>query len=187
MPLFSLRFQVLCGIVFAAAAARVALFFQPNINPIAAMALFGGAYFASRWLALLVPLLAMVVSDLVLGIMFLGFSDMIAGRFFVYGAFVLIVVIGFLLRDNVSPLTVGSAAVGSSVLFFVVTNVGSWLTMPMYPLTFEGLIAAYTAAIPFFHLTLVGDLVFVGVLFGGFALVKQKFPELRGRPESVAG
>jgi hypothetical protein len=41
-----------------------------------------------------------------------------------------------------------------------------------------GLIACYVAAIPFFHYTLLGDLFFVGALFGLFELAKMKFPQL---------
>ena len=57
---------VLVAMIAAAALSRL-LPHPPNFAPIEAMALFGGAYFASRRLAFLVPLLAMAASDLLLG------------------------------------------------------------------------------------------------------------------------
>jgi hypothetical protein len=48
----------------------------------------------------------------------------------------------------------------------------------MYPKTGAGLAECFLAAIPFFHYTLLGDLFYVGVLFGAFELAKFKFPRL---------
>jgi len=53
-----------------------------------------------------------------------------------------------------------------------------WLTGNLYPKTGEGLATCFTAAIPFFHYNLLGDLFFAGILFGTFELVKAKFPQL---------
>ena len=39
----------------------------PNVVPIAAMALFAGAFFSNRMLAYLVPLAAMIISDVIIG------------------------------------------------------------------------------------------------------------------------
>jgi hypothetical protein len=65
------------------------------------------------------------------------------------------------------------------VLFFTVTNFGTWLTSGMYPPTFSGLVACFVAAVPFFQNTLAGDLVFSALLFGGFALLEQRLPIFR--------
>src|SRR3989442_15488674 len=61
------RFAVLFGLVLVAAASRLVPH-PPNLTPIAAMALFGGAYFPDKRAAFLVPLAAMFLSDLVLGL-----------------------------------------------------------------------------------------------------------------------
>ena len=61
------RSMVLIGIVAAAALARLVPH-PPNVTPIAAMALFGGACFTNRKMAYLLPLAAMLLSDVVLGI-----------------------------------------------------------------------------------------------------------------------
>jgi hypothetical protein len=70
------------------------------------------------------------------------------------------------------------ASVISSVSFFILTNFGLWLSTSYYAKTGAGLAACYTAAIPFFHQTLLSDLFFVGLLFGLYHLVKMKFPVL---------
>jgi hypothetical protein len=176
--MWNVRFVTLVGIVLAAAAMRL-LPHPPNVTPIAAIALFGGAHFASKRAALAVPLLAMWLSDLVLGF---GVHRVMP---FVYASFALIVVLGRLIRDRRSALAVGAAALTGSVLFFVITNVGVWLVGDLYPRTVEGLVACYVAAIPFFRNTLAGDLLYAGALFGGFALAEWRFPALRRQSASV--
>jgi hypothetical protein len=70
------------------------------------------------------------------------------------------------------------ASIGGSVVFFIVSNFGVWLTGTMYPMTFEGLLACFSAAVPFFRNMLFGDLFFAGVLFGAYDYVKVKYPVL---------
>ncbi len=164
------RLAVLLSVIIAAAAFR--LFpHPPNVNPIAALALFGGASFSDKRLAFLVPLAALFSSDLVLGL----YSHME----FVYASFAMIVGIGLLLRKNRNVIAIGGAAVVSSVLFFAVTNFGTWATQSLYPHTFAGLVTCYAMAIPFFQNTLAGDLFFTALLFGGFVLLERSFPALR--------
>ncbi|CAN5225140.1 MAG: hypothetical protein M3448_00075 [Pseudomonadota bacterium] len=165
------RLLVLLLAIFAAAAMRL-LPHPPNFSPIAAMALFSGAYLPKRALAFAAPFGALVLSDIFLG----GFYR---GMEFVYLSFGLTVLIGWMVAKRKSPLVVGGAAVASSVLFFVLTNFGMWLFSGFYPLTLAGLVACYAAAIPFFQNTLAGDLFFAALLFGGFALAERALPALR--------
>lgn len=164
------RLYALAAVILAAAAARL-LPHPPNFTPIAAIALFGGAHFSNRLAAFGVPLVAMLLSDLVIGFH--------AGMPSVYAAFVLITLIGLGLRSRLQPLWIGAAALSASALFFVVTNLGVWLGGGMYPMTGAGLTATFVAAIPFFGNTLAGDMFFAGILFGGFTLAERWFPILR--------
>ena len=164
--------------IFAAAAMRL-LPHPPNFSPIAAMALFSGAYLPKRALAFVAPFGALVISDALLG----GFYP---GMNFVYLSFALTVLIGWAVAKRKSPLVVGGAAVTSSVLFFVLTNLGMWLFSGFYPLTWQGLAACYVAAIPFFQNTLAGDLFFTALLFGGFALAERLVPALRQQQAAAA-
>ena len=168
------RLLALVAAVFAAAAMRLVPH-PPNFSPIAAMALFSGAYLPKRELAFVAPFAALLLSDVALG----GFYP---GMNFVYFSFGLTVLIGWAVASRKTPLTIGAAAIASSVLFFVLTNFGMWLFSGFYPLTSAGLVACYVAAIPFFQNTLAGDLMFTALLFGGFAIVERLVPAIR-RPE----
>jgi hypothetical protein len=163
------KFWILTAMIFAAAFVRL-IPHPPNFAPVAAMALFGGAYFSKKWAAFLVPIAAMLFTDLIL-----GFHETMWA---VYLSFALIVTIGMLILKEKKIGNIFFASVISSVSFFIITNFGAWLSSGIYPKTTTGLVTCYTAAIPFFHQTLLSDLFFVGVLFGLYHLVKIKFPVL---------
>jgi hypothetical protein len=171
------RMMVLVSTVILAAMARL-LPHVPNVTPIAAMALFGGAYLANRWLAYLLPLAAMLVSDLVLGYTLYG-RTLLHSQPIVYACIVLTVAMGTLIRDRRSPLQVGSVTLGSSIIFFILTNFAVWVDGSLYPSTGLGLVSCYTAAIPFFRNSVAGDMTFAVLLFGGFALLEARIPSLR--------
>jgi hypothetical protein len=122
----------------------------------------------------------MFLSDLAIGLLSgnlsLGLHQLIP---VVYGSFALIVYLGFWLRSRRTVVPIAGAALASSVLFFVLTNFGVWALDSWYPKTWEGLVACYVAAIPFFHNTLVGDAVYTTVFFGGLALAEKGLPALR--------
>ena len=161
---------IVSGMVFIAAFVRL-IPHPPNFAPIAAMALFGGAYFNKKWAAFLLPLLAMFITDLIIGFH--------ATMWAVYISFVIIVGSGMFLIKQKKVTNIILASVSSSVLFFVITNFGLWISTPYYAKTGAGLAACYTAAIPFFHYTLLGDIFFVSLMFGVYELVRAKVPQLR--------
>jgi hypothetical protein len=160
------------SIIISAALSRLLPHF-PNVTPIAAVALFSGAYLADRRLAFFVPLAAVFVSDIILG--FYGPGEMAA----VYVSFAIVVALGLWLREKRSALRIGSAAIAASLLFFVITNFAVWAFGTLYPKTGAGLIECYIAALPFFRHTLAGDLSYTLLLFGGFALLERNLPALR--------
>lgn len=133
----------------------------PNFAPIAAMALFGGVYLDKKY-ALIMPFLAMFISDI-----FLGFHSTMA---FVYGSFLITGIIGLSLKSHKTRLNVIAATLISSLLFFLITNFGVWLVSGLYPKSLAGLIQSYFFAIPFFRNTLLGDLFYVGLFFGSYEL-----------------
>ena len=132
----------------------------PNVTPLVAIALFGGTYGSKRW-AVLLPLLIVAASDLVL-----GWHDTIP---FTWGAFVLTGMLAWWLRAHPTALRIAVAAAASAFLFFVITNFGVWVAGTLYPRTAEGLWHCYVAAVPFFRNTLLGDLAYTAVFFGGYA------------------
>ena len=173
----------LSGLIVLAALSRL-LPHPPNFSPVEAIALFGGAYFASRQWALVVPLLAMLLSDLALGAVHgARYASYLGGVSFwsVYACIALSTLMGFSLRGKVGGARLLGYSLAGSVLFFVVTNFAVWLGSPMYPQTPAGLTAAYVAGIPFFKWTVLGTLAYAALLFGGFALLRGRVPALRAQ------
>ena len=177
------RLITLSAIVGLAALSRL-LPHPPNVTPIAAIALFAGAHFCNRKAAFLLPIAAMFLSDLVIGFAVYG-GALLKSQPVVYFCMLMAGVIGRLIRNNGSALKIASATLGNAVMFYLVTNFAVWAWGALYPRTWSGLIACYTAAIPFFRNSLIGDITFVAVLFGGFAVLQRFFVSLREQQEPL--
>lgn len=137
----------------------------PNFAPIAAMALFGGAYLNKRY-ALLLPLVALFLGDI-----FIGFYSP-AVMFSVYGSFLLVGILGIWLKKRKNVQNVFLAVLGSSLLFFLVTNFAVWAT-GLYAQNPSGLLQSYVAGLPFLKNTLAGDLFYTLSFFGGYELATR--------------
>ena len=155
--------------IFGAAALRLVPH-PPNFTPIDAMALFSGAYLGRRALAFFAPLGALLLSDALLGFY--------SGMQFQYLSVALIVALGWLALSRVSVVRAGLAAVAGSILFFVITNFGTWLVSGLYPHSLNGLASCYLAAIPFYRNSLAGDLFYTALLFGGFRIAEHLLPKI---------
>ena len=150
----------------------------PNFSPITAIALFGGVYL-SRKIAFIIPMLVLIISDIFIG--YYEFSLMAS----VYGAFLLIVVLGFWLKKHKKWYKVLGCAILGSLFFFIITNFAVWAFAPWYAKTLSGIIQCYLMALPFFRNTLLGDLFYITVFFGSYELihvwVRSKF-EIKENP-----
>lgn len=129
----------------------------PNFTPVLSMAFLGGMYLKGRQ-AVWVPLALMVISDLIIGLYPLAFLT--------WGSIVLISVLGLWLKERKSYGTVLAGSFLSAVIFFIVTNFASWLTL--YPRTLDGLRQCYILAIPFFRSTVVSTLAYSLVFYAVF-------------------
>jgi hypothetical protein len=138
----------------------------PNFAPIGAMALFGAAYMNKKQ-AFILPILAMVLSDFVIGF------DSIPMRLIVYGTFIIMVLIGLWLKSHLNAKNVIFSSLSASCLFFITTNFAVWAFGSMYPHNFGGLTESYFLAIPFFRNTVMGDLFYTGAFFGGYEFLKN--------------
>ena len=159
MYTLSKKEKVLFSFVLIAALTRLVPH-PPNFAPITAMSLFAGAYFTRKQLAFIVPLLAMLISDL-----FLGFYTI---SIFVYLSFALITWMGQQ-KNRVTPKLV----LLGSVLFFLISNLGVWLLY--YPKTIGGLLTCFTLAIPFFATSLMGDIFYSIILVFGFSAFSKRW------------
>jgi hypothetical protein len=148
----------------------------PNFTPIGALGIFAGARLRS-WHAFVLPLIVMAVTDLAL----FGLYRYPPFNPFVYGSFLVSVLLGRLLARTERPWWIAAVSLLASVQFFLVTNFGSWLAFSkepgpiLYAPTAAGLLQSYLAGLPFFGLTLLGDLWYCGLLFGAHALLARAF------------
>ena len=148
-----------------------------NATPLGAMFLFSGATFRSKRDSLLVPMAALVVSDIAVDRFLYGAT----GTWFspwTWSAFLLIGLIGWALRDKITVGRVAVGALAGSLAFFLLSNFGVWASGPMYPHTVSGLAACYAAAVPFFRETMLGDLAYSAVMFGSYAWLRLRKPAL---------
>lgn len=168
-----IRYMFTFTIIFLAALSRL-LPHPPNFAPITALALFGGVYLDKKH-TFIVPIAAMLISDY-----FIGFY---AGMAWVYASFIAIGFMGLWLRNHRGIRQTIGATLAGSILFFLVTNFGVWISSKVaYPHTMDGLIACYVAALPFFRNTLLGDVIYVAALFGAYELGKRYIPALKVEP-----
>ena len=156
----------LVAIIFAVALFRV-LPHPPNVSPVAAMALLGGAYFTDKRMAFILPFLALFLSDLIIGF----HNSMIV----VYAGFALTVGMGIWMQKKITANRVAATTVASTLLFFIISNFGAWMMTGMYPMNAGGLLQAYVAGIPFLQNSLLGNLAFSAVMFAGFAMMQRQF------------
>jgi hypothetical protein len=176
---FTPRFFVALSVIVVAALLRL-LPHWPNLTPIAAMALFAGTYFDKKQYAFAIPIAAMFVSDLIIGL----HANIPA----VYLGFAITVLIGMAIRKKVNVGTVLLASLGSSVVFFLITNFSAWLASPIYPQTPDGLMQSYIAGLAFFRdyshgvsffgNEVLGTVFYSAVFYGAFYLTEMRFPVL---------
>ncbi|MGH7234406.1 MAG: DUF6580 family putative transport protein [Candidatus Saccharimonadales bacterium] len=136
-----------------------------NFAPITAISIFGGSVLPKK-VSIWVPLGAMMISDA-----FIGFYALMP---LIWACYLVIALAssrwlrpGSLLIGTILTLT-------SSIFFYVVTNLGVWLSSGMYAHNWSGIVSCYTLAIPFFRNTLLSDVLYTSALFGIYALATHK-------------
>jgi hypothetical protein len=152
-----------------------------NFTPIGAMFIFSAAFFDRRWLGLIVPFLSLFLTDLLVNNVwnsafyfgqFVWFTPAAWTIYAGFAAYFLMGTIAF--HKNISPKSIVLSAIFGSIIFFFLTNFGSFLTDPMYPKTTSGLATCLAAGLPFYQNTILGDLCFTGILFGSYAILQKK-------------
>ena len=136
----------------------------PNFAPIGAIALFSAMYLPKRF-AFLLPITAMLMSDIIIG--FYNPKIMAA----IYLSFILMGIIGLWVKKNKSLVSIGAGTLAGSIAFFLITNTAVWMFGTMYSPDLTGLISSFVNAIPFFRSTLLGNFFYVAVLVGSYELI----------------
>ena len=126
-----------------------------NFSPILAAGIFSGFYFRQFILSSMIVVLSMFIGDL-----YLGFHDTMI---FTYISLIVAVSLGLFIK-NLKFTSILFSGILSSISFYIITNFGAWLTLPMYEKTFSGLVQSYVLAIPFFHNTLISTLLYLLIL-----------------------
>ena len=138
-----------------------------------ALALFAGNQARTATTGVLATLLALALSDAVMGFY--------SGFWYVYAASLIPVLLGRVIRNRSGVVVITAAALASSVSFFLITNFMVWAIGSLYPHTLGGLAASYVAGIPFYQNQLLGDAFYTLAIFGGYAYLTHLF-----RPEQQA-
>lgn len=183
---FNPRTIVLLLFMMAVALLRVVLnpewgfAYLSNFTPVGAMAIFGGAYFTSKK-AYLFPLLTLWMSDILLSRFVYGHEWKLfyGGFYWIYIAFILMVIAGKILLKNVSVKNILVAALVITFIHWIISDTGVWLAGTRYPKTIAGFWACLTAAIPFERNFLSGTLLYSAIMFGSFEWMRSKYPLLK--------
>jgi hypothetical protein len=151
-------------------------------TPLAAIGLFGGAYFTDKWKAYLVVSITLFLSDIFINYLYTSkLMFWYSGAIWVYLPFLLMVFIGSFIK-KVTWGSVAIAAFVSVAVHWLISDL-PWLYGTRYPHNFAGYMQSLTAAIPFEKNLLMANVVFCSILFGGFELAKSKYSILRGKKE----
>lgn len=179
----NLRFTVLVAFILIAAFSRI-IPHMPNFSPLGAIGLFGAAHFQKKWQAFLIPIAATWLSDLFINNVIYAqfypkFTWLYEGFYWQYGSYGLITFAALFIFKEINTQKVLAGALTSSLIFFLITNLGCFPGSIIYPQNLNGLFTCYAAGIPFLKGTILSDLFFSGLLFGSFALLQQRFTILK--------
>ena len=150
-----------------------------NFVPVFAMILFAAVHFRNKFQAIAISVGALWCSDLYINNWgryadyhneFILFSSP-----FNYLAYILIALLGVrIFKNTITIQKVLGSSIGVGIVFFIISNFGVWISGTLYPMTFDGLITCYIAAIPFFRSTLTSNILFSFVLFGGYYALQNQ-------------
>ena len=130
----------------------------PNFTPILGMAVFSGAIISKRFIAYLVPLAAMLLSDL-----YLGFH---ASMPIIYFSLAVCVLIGTFIEARVSILNSFLSISLGVLVFFLITNFMVWYGSGMYEYSISGLVTCYFMGLPFVQNTFISSILYgMGAFF----------------------
>jgi hypothetical protein len=196
--IFHPRLVVLLLIIAVVGALRIPDSMQvtpwSGFSPVGAMAIFGGAYFTSKWKAFLFPLITLLIGDFLVSIFVHDgkYGIIYDGWYWIYAIYLLIVMAGRLLIKKVTIKNIVLASVLAAILHWLLSDLTMWIMgatdlRTMQPLSrdINGLIQCYIQGFPFMLNFLVGTLVYSGIMFGVFEWVKKNNPALQVSASAV--
>jgi len=148
-----------------------------NFSPLGAMALFGGTYFNKKWKTFTFPLAMLFISDLILHqtvYKAYGNGFLYQGWYWVYGAFVLMTIVG----QTIKKVTINRfllSVITCVLIHWIVTDFGVWVGSQTYAQNLSGFVACLEKAVPYEWRFLAGTLIYGIILFGLFEWMKRKY------------
>ena len=139
----------------------------PNFTPLLGMAVFAGARLDNKLFAIIAPLSAMFLSDLIIGLH--------SAMSIIYFAILVNVFFGFYLKNRFRPLPIGGILISGAFIFFLITNFVVWYGSSFYTNDFAGLITCYTMGLPFFQNTLISSLMYGYAAFYVFEFLEKRY------------
>ena len=148
----------------------------PNFTAVGAISLFGAAFAGRRSVAIIIPFLVMLFSDMILNNLIYArlypddyqhFTLFYRGAYWSYAAFGLVVIMGYsLFHNKVTVPKVFAGSLTASMIFFLLSNFGVWASSGAYPVNFAGLMSCFTMGLPFLINQVLGDMFYSMLLFG---------------------
>ncbi|MBX2932423.1 MAG: hypothetical protein KF781_10820 [Chitinophagaceae bacterium] len=147
-----------------------------GFSPIIAIALFAGMSINNKKNAFLLPLIALLASDVIIEVLYrldlFSFSGFYKGQLINYSLLMLSVLIGWTVKGK-SYLSMGIGALAASTLFFLLSNFSVWYSGTMYVKDFNGLMLCYENALPFYRNELISTTLFLPIIIMGYNYIVQ--------------
>ena len=172
------RIDVLIAVVLVviAALSRLALYPHNNFSPMIAMAIFGGAVIRDKKYAIGLPVFAMFLSDVLFQVFHIATGFWGWGQLIGYGIMIMITFLGSYIR-TITIVKVAAFSILSSLIFYILSNTSFFFIdnsiYHLYSQDQRGYWNCMVAALPFFRTSLIADLVYSAILFGGFVLIRR--------------
>jgi hypothetical protein len=154
----------------------------PNATPLAALAILSGYVFRKNW-AVLITLISLAISDLLLAVLQ---NQPVFGDWslFTYSGFIMVAYLapeGFRVKKQI---IIWEYVLVSTLVYWLWTNFGTWLTSGMYTHDAGGFFECYLAALPFLRNALIGNIVYMLLFLPGvrkFILMNTYLQETASR------
>ena len=152
--------KITIGIILMLSASRF-IPHPPNFTSLLALSFYIPALLGIRYLPSLI--IAFIFTDF-----FIGFHSTLM---FTWGS---VIIIGFISSYFYKTFSLRlTGAITGALIFFIITNFGVWLN-GSYGYSFEGFLACYVLALPFFAYSIISTLIFSVIIETVYRFVKFK-------------
>ena len=133
----------------------------PNVTAITALSVLSVSRL-NRWLSMALVVISLIISDGLLAKIY-GYPVFGSWTLMTYSGFMMMVLAASCVK-SLKGWRLMFVLLGSSLGFWIWTNLGTWLLGGIYPHTLDGILACYTMALPFLRNALMGDWVWLAIL-----------------------